>query len=179
LHADGREFYNPMCHLELGKDLLEKLAEATHRIFCEDLEAKGYKWGPHTDDKKKEHSSLKPYAELPENEKEQNRNFVRDIPNKLAHTGFTILPASNGKASDKLYGEQLEIMARLEHERWMKQKRDASWEYAEKTDKKRKLHKDLVPWERLTEEEREKDRVLVENIPRILAKAGYSMVKLG
>jgi hypothetical protein len=178
LHLDGREFYNLMRQLELGRDLLEKLSEATHQVFCEDLRAKKYKWGLVTDDKKKEHSSLKPYAKIAENEKEQNRGFVRDIPNKLAHAGFTMLPVSSGKTSDKLCSEQVEIMAKLEHERWMKQKHADGWKHAEKTDKTRKQHKDLVLWEELPLEDKEKDSVLVRNIPKILAKAGYVMVKL-
>ena len=62
-------------------------------MFCEDLRAKGYAWGPQTDEARKTHSALKPYAELPEEEKEQNRGFVRDIPNKLARAGYVMLPA--------------------------------------------------------------------------------------
>jgi len=179
LHLDGREFYILMRQLEFDREALEKLAEATHDVFCEDLRAKGYKWGPKTDDAKKVHSSLKPFSELPEDEHEQNRNFVRDIPNKLNHTGFTMLPVSSGKTSDQMCDEQIETMAKMEHERWVKQKLDAGWKYAPETDKARKLHKDLVPWEDLSEEDKEKDRVLVRNIPRILEKAGYVMVKVG
>jgi hypothetical protein len=40
------------------------------------------------------------------------------------------------------------------------------------------LHKDLLPWEKLPESEKEKDRVLVKGIPKILSKAGYMMVQV-
>jgi len=73
---------------------------------------------------------------------------------------------------------KLEILAEMEHERWMQQKLRDDWQYAEETAKAKKLHKDLVPWGQLSEEEKGKDSALVRGIPKILAKAGYIMVKL-
>jgi hypothetical protein len=179
LHVDGREFYALIHRIELDSDLLEKLAEAAHEIFCDDMRAKGYKYGPVTQKSKKIHSSVKPYAELPEDEKEQNRNNVRDIPNKLASIGYTLLPARGDKSPGKFSDDEIEKLAKMEHERWMQQKLDAGWKYARRTNKLRRLHKDLVPWHDLSHDEQEKDRVLVRGIPRILEKAGYTMVRSG
>jgi hypothetical protein len=179
LHVDGREFYALMHRMELDKELLETLAEAAHEVFCDDLRAKGYKYGPVTRDSKKVHSSLKPYADLPENEKEQNRNNVRDIPNKLASVGYALLPARSGETPSGFSDDEIEKLAGMEHERWMQQKLDTGWRYAKKTNKPKKLHKELVAWHSLPHEEQEKDRSLVRGIPKILAKAGYTMVKLG
>ena len=79
----------------------------------------------------------------------------------------------------------------MEHGRWMKAKIEAGWRWAAETNKEQKLHKDLLPWRLLTpaetaaigegtlaEEEKEKDRKLVRGIPQILAKVGYTVVKL-
>ena len=66
----------------------------------------------------------------------------------------------------------------MEHERWMQGKVDAGWKYAKETDKPKRQHKLLIPWEDLPLEEQEKDYILVRGIPQILAKAGYIMVKL-
>jgi hypothetical protein len=60
----------------------------------------------------------------------------------------------------------------------MKLKLAQGWQEASKTDKEKKLHQDLVPWERLPEKAKEKDRMFVKAIPEILAAAGYSVVKL-
>ena len=43
-----------------------------------------------------------------------------------------------------------------EHERWMKAKLAAGWQWASKTDKANKRHEDLLPWHKLPEEEKEK-----------------------
>ena len=178
LHVDGREFYALMYRMELDEDLLEKLAEATHEVFCEDLRAKGYKYGPITQKSKKVHSSLRPYHGLPENEREQNRNNVRDITNKLASVGYALLPARSDEAPTEFSDDEIEKLAEMEHERWMQQKLDAGWRYAKRINKARELHKDLVPWHDLPPDEQEKDRGLVRGIPRILEKAGYTMVRL-
>ena len=61
----------------------------------------------------------------------------------------------------------------------MQQKFDAGWRFAKRTVKAKKLHEGLIPAEQLSRDEREKDRALVRGIPKILAKAEYTIVKLG
>ena len=73
---------------------------------------------------------------------------------------------------------EIEKLAKMEHERWMHEKLDNGWQYTKKTDRATKLHKSLIPLDKLSEDEKEKDRVLVKGIPKILAKAGYTMIKL-
>jgi hypothetical protein len=183
LHVDGREFYALVHRMELDKELdknlLEKLAEAAHNVFCEDLRKKGYKYGKVTKENKKEHSSIVPYTELPENEKESNRNNVRDIPNKLAIVGYAMVPARENEAPGKFQKDEVEELAIVEHKRWMKEKLDAGWQYAKITNKTKKLNQCLIPWDKLPEDEKEKDRILIRGIPVILARAGYIMVKTG
>ncbi|HEY97797.1 MAG TPA: ATPase [Dehalococcoidia bacterium] len=178
LHVDGREFYALVHRMNPDKELLEKLAEAAHEVFYDDLKSKKYQYGPVTSSKRKRHSSLKAYARLPEDEKEQNRDNVRDIQNKLASVGYALLPARSNETPGEFSEEEVEKLAEMEHERWMRHKLETGWKYARRTNKAKKLHKDLVPWHELSSIEQEKDRVLVRGIPRIVNKAGYAMVKL-
>lgn len=178
LHVDGREFYALMYRLDPDEALLEKLAKAAHEVFCDSLRAKGYTYGPETKEDMKVHSSLKAYSELPEDEKDQNRNNVRDIPNKLAIAGYAMLPKRGSERPGKFTDDEIEKLAEMEHERWIQQKLNSGWKYAKETDKDNKLHKDLIPWHDLSDDEKDKDRVLIEGIPVIIEKAGYTMVKL-
>lgn len=178
LHVDGEEFLALVQQLEIEGDLLETLAEAHHRIFCENMRKKGYRPGPVTDEEQKTHSALIPYEDLPEDEKAQNRAAVRDIPNKLARSGYIMIPARSNEPPFEFPGLHLEQLAKMEHARWMRQKQQDGWRHAEETDKRRKLHEALLPWDELSEQQREKDRVLVREIPRILAHAGYTVVQL-
>jgi hypothetical protein len=179
LHVDGQEFLALVQEIELEPDLLEQLAEAAHEVFCDGLRAQGYKLGARTDEKRKLHSSLKPYAELPEEEKEQNRGTVRDIPNKLARAGYVMRPARSDEPPFEFPGPHLDRLAMMEHERWMQAQLDAGWRHGRKTDKEAKVHSGLVPWDELPKREKDKDRLMVREIPRILAKAGYAVARLG
>lgn len=158
-------------------ELIERLAESVHEIFCEEMKSKGYTWGPVNDDKKKQHSSLVDFSELPEDEKEQNRGNVRDIWNKLKRVNYIIVPARRGETTVEFTDGEVEKLAEEEHERWMKQKLAGGWRYAARTDKTRKVHGGLVPWKELPENEKEKDRFLIRGIPHILEKAGCRMGK--
>jgi hypothetical protein len=178
LHVDGQDFYTLMHRMELNKNLLEKLAEAAHDVFCEDLTAKGYKYGPVTQNSKKEHSLLKPYIELSEDNKENNRNNVSDIPNKLASVGYAMVQTRGNETPGKFQNDEIDKLAKMEHERWMQEKLNNGWHYAKKTDRVTKLHKSLISWGKLSEDEKEKDRTLVKGINKILAKARYTMIKL-
>lgn len=45
--------------MELNKELMEERSKAAHEVFCAELKARGYRYGPVTSDVSKEHSSLK------------------------------------------------------------------------------------------------------------------------
>ena len=196
LHVDGPEFLSLMHRAELdqghigqsgrrgyarycahsGDGLIEELAEAAHEVFCQSLKAQGYRYGRVTREGMRTHSSLVPWSMLQEDEKEQNRGYVRDIVKKLASIEYTVRAARSGEHARGLSKTEIEKLARLEHMRWMQAKQAAGWKHARRTDKIRKLHRCLVPWAKLPQREQDKDRVLVQAIPKILAKAGYVMV---
>ena len=178
LHVDAPEFISLLQTLELKGELLEKLATAAHEIFCDSLRSQGYILGLVNDKSNKTHTSLLPYSELPEHEKEQNRENVRDIPEKLIFAGYIMHPARSNEPPFEFPGNDLEKLSEREHERWMNYKISTGWQYAPKTDKSKKLHQLMIPWEKLSEEEKEKDRILVRGIPVILAKAGYAVEKI-
>lgn len=181
LHVSGQEFLSLVQQVNLEGDILEKLARFHHQLFCQQMEEKGYQYGPTTDEEQKTHSALLPWEELPEHEKEQNRSAVRDIPQKLSRIGYVMVPARSNEPAQFPRGKQdLETLSRLEHERWMRDKLAEGWEYAPETNKEEKLHKALLPWDddRLAEEEKDKDRDLIRAIPKLLSEIGYTVVDI-
>jgi hypothetical protein len=198
LHVNEVDFLAQVQQLRLQTEVLEKLAEAVHTIFCSDLKAKGYRHGPQTDDAKKIHNLLKPYCDLQEDEKEQNRDNVRDIAGKLAAIGYVMTPARSGQIPFNFPGPRMEELAEWEHDRWMRAKIQAGWRYGPRTDKAARRHNAILPWRKLArkemdrrytpaeiaamgnkilpENEKAKDRELVRQIPRILHEAGYTVL---
>lgn len=179
LHVDAADFLSLVQEIELTGNLLDELAESFHNNFCEYLKKQGYSYGILTDEKAKKHSSLLPFEQLPEDEKEQNRNNVRHISTKLNSLGLIMRPARKNETTYQLLDSEVEELAMIEHERWMEQKNSDGWKYDPLTDKAGKKHQLLLPWEELPESEKEKDRILVRSIPKILANAGYAIEKFG
>ena len=124
----------------------ERLAEAAHEVFCAALRARGYVYGPTTDDVRRIHSALRPFAELTEHDQEQNRELARSIPAKLGAAGFAIVPANDEGGATPFSRELLERLAEDEHARWVRAKLTDGWRHAPETDKERKQHASLLRW---------------------------------
>ena len=165
-----------MTNFKNDYQLIERLARTAHAIFCEELRARGYRYGEQISKSDKTHNSLKPYDELSEDEKLQNRDNVRDIPDKLDYLGYRLQLKSEDDQIFRFNEDEIEVLAEKEHARWVRQKQENGWRYGSATDKSRMLHRDLVPWNELTESDKEKDRFMVRAIPRIVEKAGYLIV---
>ena len=73
---------------------LEILAEAEHVRWMNSFLERSWAYAPVTDEAKKLHQCLLPWSELPEEEKEKDRDLVRGIPHILARAGYAIMKAS-------------------------------------------------------------------------------------
>jgi class 3 adenylate cyclase len=151
---------------------LEELARAAHESYCAESRARG--------ETAATNSSLLPWSELPEDLREANRSQVADIPNKLRLLGYELAPSHGLPPSEvTLTDAQVEDLARREHDRWMASRRRDGWTYAARRDNARKHHPLLIPWEELSEPEREKDRDTIRNLPRLVERAGLRLRRIG
>ena len=117
---------------------------------------------------------------LPEDIKEMNREQADGIAEKLSAVGCGIMPWYEFEAEKFSFTPaEIEMLAGLEHQRWMEQKLRQGWVYGETRDDRLKKHPSLVPYTdpRLSESEKDKDRNTVTEIPRFLALAGYQIYR--
>ena len=127
------------------------------------------------------------------NIKEQNLDQVRDIFRKLESIGCSMAPAKESEPLFELPAEIVDGLASMEHSRWMRQMARDKWSWGPESDEERRHHPCMLPWKQgdfkpyegfedrlgtdgLSEDEKEKDRVAVRNIPRILKKGGYTIL---
>ena len=89
--------YNPKPintnHIVLSDDLIrltEKLAENTHEVWSAGRMAQGWTYGEQRDDTKKTTPCLVPYSELPESEKEYDRNTALQTLKLIIELGYEI-----------------------------------------------------------------------------------------
>ncbi len=79
--------------IELSEELLElteEMAKNVHDVWSAGRIAQGWTWGPKRDDEKKENPCLVPYDELPESEKEYDRNTSIETLKVILSLGFKI-----------------------------------------------------------------------------------------
>ena len=76
---------------------------------------------------------------------------------------------------DTNYKNNLGFLCREEHVRWVKEKLAMGWKYGtdyttKEERNRKKIHKDIVPYEMLSKDDRSKDELMVKNILRLLKK---------
>lgn len=76
--------------------------------------------------------------------------------------------------------DNLGFLCREEHVRWVKEKLSMGWKYgtdysSSQERNKKKIHRDIIPYEELDEKERKKDEVMINNIIPLLKKFGSNI----
>jgi hypothetical protein len=129
-----------------------------------------------------ENPSLVAWDSLPQALRQSNRRQVDGIGPKLAAIECVIAPAPLARVAGERFrftDGELDQLAVLEHERWSRDLLDEGWSYsAGPKDPEKLRHPSLIPWDELSDEEREKDRDAVLAIPTILSRAGYAIERL-
>ena len=69
--------------------------------------------------------------------------------------------------------ELTELLAKNAHENWARQRMDDGWKYGPKRDDGRKEHPSLVPYEELSEAEKEYDRRTAMETLKTILSLGY------
>jgi len=157
-------------HLLFG-GTFETLARAFHSDYVRNERAKGLT--------PLENPSMVPWEELPEHLKDSNREIAANIRTKIDAIGCDIIATSDWDVQPfKFSAEELELMATMEHKRWLEEKLREGWRYGPSRDDSTKIHPSLVPWSELSEAEKDKDRNPVRALPEFLAKARFQIYRL-
>lgn len=72
------------------ENLVEAMAKNVHEVWAEGRIAQGWTYGEERDDVNKKHPCLVPYEELPESEKEYDRNTAVSTLKLILKLGFKI-----------------------------------------------------------------------------------------
>jgi hypothetical protein len=169
LHLSG--LIEQTCTAELLLETpVETVARLQQRDYVRQMLAAGKRLG--------QTPFLRPWEEMTDVQREENREWARSVPAKLETVGADLRPIADWDlALFKFSPDELERLGKLEHERWRAWRARNGWRYGETRDDVAKTHPDMVPWEQLGEASREIDRDQVDNLPRQLARAGYEIYR--
>jgi len=121
--------------------------------------------------------SLAPWEELPEQVREWTRRQADHIGEKLAAAGYDIVPLADldGIPVEFTPGE-IEIMVRMERERFVSERRAEGWTDGP-LDPAKKKSPHLGAWEDLPPDIQEYVRRTIRRMPGLLAEAGFQVTK--
>ncbi len=170
LHVFG--LFDHTCTPDLiSRCTYEILARAIHENYIRNEKAKGLT--PATN------PSLVPWGELGENFRQSNRRAAEHIRVKLDAIGCDITITTDWDTPRfEFTPNEIELMAQMEHESWVEEKSSEGWKYRPAKDTAKKTSPYLVPWNELPEEEKDKDRNQVRELPEFLAKARFQIYRL-
>ncbi|MBG0817570.1 RyR domain-containing protein [Planomonospora sp. ID82291] len=154
----------------IAEDLVEQLARAVHEDYAYERLKKG--------DTPDINASLAPWEELPASLRNANLTQAADIGRKLRSIGCLLAPRIGPDSAFSFREEEIDRLAVMEHERWMRERREDGWTHGPARDDAGRRHPDLQDWSRLPESSREKDRATVRNLPAVLATAGFQIVRV-
>lgn len=157
------------CEAALVETANERLARAIHQHFVAKRGAEG---------RSREDRSMADWAALNEDLRESNRQQADHVIIKLRALGCAMVPKPDSRPGVQRFdAEEVELLARMEHERWNAERRLANWTLGEKS-VERRTSPYLVSWAELPFEVQEYDRTAVRGIPELLDAIGMKVCRI-
>jgi hypothetical protein len=149
----------------LTGDQLESAAEKIHEAYLK---------GNHYQNPD---PALQPWEKLDEGFRNSNRMQATNAAGFMERAGFVVRPATEKVEPLELTGVEIEVLAEIEHGRWVVDRLMEGWRYEDlpKKDTDRKRHPSLVPWDKLMDRVKGYDRDAVQGWPKLLAEAGLEV----
>ncbi len=113
----------------------------------------------------------RPWSELAPFYRESNVRQVLTVLGSAVAVGRSW--GASGTAASPVTDDQLDKMARREHESWLEHLKRNGWSWAAQRDRNRKKHPDLLAWDQLSDQAREKTRKGVTDSLALLETLGY------
>jgi hypothetical protein len=160
------------CPEPSSNDVFEKIAIQIHNKYRRDM----------ANYKSPDEPLMQPWETLGAKFKISYQEEAKMIPKKLKAVNYGFKTRKPSKLPEfdiiEFNFNELEKIAKIEHNRWCEEKISNGWIYGPKRDNELKTSPYLVPWEELDEDVKNYDRDSVRNIPKILYKAGLEIYSI-
>ena len=149
----------------------DTLARAFHQHYVADQSSKG---------KSSDDPSMQSWDRLDPGLKDSNRQLADHLPVKLRAINCYLAPLDSKTDADrvmKISAAEVELLARIEHERFVAERVLAGWSPGRK-DPARRTSPHLKDWTRLPKKVKDIDRAFVAAIPELVARAGLGVYRV-
>jgi class 3 adenylate cyclase/tetratricopeptide (TPR) repeat protein len=82
----------PGSQIAFTPEQVEAIAKSKHERWMNEQKAAGWTWAPIPDTKRKHHPSLVPWAQLPQKQKDKDRDSVKALPTLIEKAGLRVKP---------------------------------------------------------------------------------------
>lgn len=154
----------------IREDLIERLARIIHDRYRVLRQLRG--------DTETDNPSMVDWEQLSLPLRRSNRAQAEDVGRKLEAIGCALAPRVIRGERHELTDDAIEVLAQMEHGRWMAERVRDGWSHAEYRSETRLEHPDLVPWEQLSDVARDKNRDAVRELAAAIDDAGFRVVKV-
>ena len=155
----------------LDKETIEVIAKHCHEVWLQEELNNGARVGSR--------ASMNPWPDLLGHLKESNRDAARYMCRLLDESGFCAEPTTDGRLiNPKFSREEVEVMAEKEHNRWCREKRSEGYAFGPQDDDEKKTRCCLLPWAKLSDEQKDNARMSVGKWPRTLARVGLQITRM-
>ncbi len=181
LHLDVEDFQNKLAFEQIMGDAVDTYAVAAHEKRRQrKLEDPSVSGGAAVDRLLAQDPKMAPWEELGEKYRNSYRSQLRYIGVQLQDYNSTIgirpILGTDADTISELYGPVLEMLAEMDHERWMRDKREDGWKPGP-FDLAMKTTPELVPYDELEEPVKDRIRLSVRNFPAYLSEIGYELYR--
>jgi hypothetical protein len=168
VHLNDRKFTDILLIKVIEQSFEGRIAQAIHKNYVDYMTKKGI-----------QRPNTKPWENLTIEFKLSNLNQARSYHEKLTLIDCESALKDENKPPVTSFTEDDEvlIMAKQEHQRWMDEKIAGGWVYALKRDDKQKHTPYLTEWDNLSEEVQNWDKEPVRNMIGVLDAVGYGVYR--
>ncbi|MBX7211543.1 MAG: NAD-binding protein [Verrucomicrobiaceae bacterium] len=123
--------------------------------------------------------AMKAWDELDEDLRESNRQQRAHLAIKMRAVDCEIVERSDPRPALSVFADaEVDLLAELEHRRWMTEKLIAGWTHAPgDKNEQRRTSPHLVPWAGLSDKVREYDRATIRSIPALMDLTGQKVCR--
>lgn len=154
----------------IREDLVERVARIIHDRYRITRLRRG--------DIPAQNPSMVDWEELPMTLRRSSRAQAEDLGRKLGAIGCVLAPRVAPGEEYSLTENSIELLAEMEHRRWLEERTGEGWLYSQHRRDAFRQHPDLRPWDRLSEDARDKNRDSVRELAAIVGDAGFRIVRL-
>lgn len=181
LHVDS-EAFTALLYANIIDDpsTVASIARGLHEVWRSQKTVDGWTHADKRDDVLKKHPGLCDFDTLPDSYKEDRRESAREVRPRLASVLYRLRPVRGDEAAIQLTFEEVETLARFDHDAWKRRRESEGWTYSPSTDEGNLRHSHLVDWDdpRLPERAKDVDRAMARSLPDVLKRVGFSMERV-